>query len=76
MTSWKDGILFNLTNVTKLDSCFATITSTTTDLFLTNRPDPFQKSGNSKISIGDFHKLVNTFLNLLNQPIKMVNIFR
>ena len=53
--------LFSLTNIIKSDTCFAKFHSSITDLFLTNKPNFFQKTNAIETGLSDHHKLIYTF---------------
>ena len=53
--------LFSLTNIIKSDACFTKFHSSTIDLFLTNKPNFFQKTNAIKTGLSNHHKLICTF---------------
>ena len=56
---------FGLTNLIKTKACCAKSNKSTIDLFLRNRPLSFQKIKFTETQIGDYHKLFQSFLNLV-----------
>ena len=53
--------LFSLANIIKSDTCFAKFHSSTTDLFLTNKPNLFQKTNAIETGLSYHHKHICTF---------------
>ena len=53
--------LFSLTNIIKSDTCFPKFHSSTIDLFLTNKPNFFQKTNAIETGFRDHHKLICNF---------------
>ena len=51
-----------LTNIIKSDTCFTKFHSSAIDLFLTNKPNFFQKTNVIETGLSDHHKLICTFL--------------
>ena len=50
--------IFSLTNIIKFDICFTQFHSSTTELFLTNKPHPFQKKNVVETGLSDHRKLI------------------
>ena len=50
-----------LTNIVKSDTCFTKFHSSTIALFLTNKPNFFQKANAIETGLSDHHKLICTF---------------
>ena len=53
--------LFSLTNIIKSETCFTKFHSSTIDLFLTNKPNFFQKTNAIETGLSDHHKLIMYF---------------
>ena len=53
--------LFSLANTIKSKTCFTKFDSSTVDLFLTNKPNFFQKINASKTGLSHHHKLMCNF---------------
>ena len=52
---------FSLTDIIKSDTCFTKFRSSTIDLFITNKPNFFQKTNAIETGLSDNHKLICTF---------------
>ena len=57
----KASLTYDLTNLIKTETCCTKNHKSTIDLFLTNRPLPFQKNRTTETGISDYHKLIATF---------------
>ena len=67
--------LFSLTNIIKSDNCFIKFRSSTIDLFLTNKPNFFQKTNAIETGLSDHHKLTCTFLKSCFERLKRKNVY-
>ena len=61
---------FSVTNIIKSHTCFTKFHSSTIDLFLTNKPNLFQKTSAIETSLSDHHKLIYTFLKSCFERLK------
>ena len=61
---------FSLTNIIKSDTCFTQFHSSTIDLFLTNKPNLFQKINVIETALSDNHKLIWAFLKSCFERLK------
>ena len=55
---------FNLTNLIKSETCYTKNHKSLTDLFVTNKSLPFQKSDVTETGLSDYHKLSSIFFKL------------
>ena len=67
--------LFSLTNIIKSDTCFIKFLNSTIDLFLTNKPNFFQKTNTTETGLTDHHKLIYTFFKSRLERLKPAMIY-
>ena len=65
---------FSLANIVNSKTCFKTLNGTLLDVMLTNKPKFFCKTCTTETGLGDYHKMILTFLRTSFRRIPSKNI--